>query len=83
MLQVNYHARTYHLTPFSAVNVMYAITKVQVPENRENYSESEATFYSNLIRELQIKGWLIYFSDICFNAGVVQVSFQTKIFIKR
>lgn len=33
MLQVNYHARTYHLTPFSAVNVMYAITKVQVPEN--------------------------------------------------
>lgn len=33
MFQVNYHARTYHLTPFSAVNVMYAITKVQVPEN--------------------------------------------------
>ncbi|MED6271067.1 hypothetical protein CHARACLAT_016515 [Characodon lateralis] len=27
--QVNYHARCYHLTPFSAVSVMYAITKAQ------------------------------------------------------
>ncbi|XP_031695925.1 solute carrier family 25 member 46-like [Anarrhichthys ocellatus] len=28
--QVNYHARCYHLTPFSAVAVMYSITKAQV-----------------------------------------------------
>ncbi|XP_014881852.1 mitochondrial outer membrane protein SLC25A46 isoform X2 [Poecilia latipinna] len=27
--QVNYHGRCYHLTPFSAVSVMYAITKAQ------------------------------------------------------
>uniref|UniRef100_A0A672IBY1 Solute carrier family 25 member 46 n=1 Tax=Salarias fasciatus TaxID=181472 RepID=A0A672IBY1_SALFA len=27
--QVNYHARSYHLTPFSAVAVMYSITKAQ------------------------------------------------------
>ncbi|XP_053195878.1 mitochondrial outer membrane protein SLC25A46 [Scomber japonicus] len=27
--QVNYHARCYHLTPFSAVAVMYSITKAQ------------------------------------------------------
>ncbi|XP_047426198.1 mitochondrial outer membrane protein SLC25A46 [Mugil cephalus] len=27
--QVNYHARCYHLTPFSAVSVMYSITKAQ------------------------------------------------------
>ncbi|XP_017260325.1 solute carrier family 25 member 46 [Kryptolebias marmoratus] len=27
--QVNYHARCYHLTPVSAVSVMYAITKAQ------------------------------------------------------
>ncbi|KAM9307220.1 mitochondrial outer membrane protein SLC25A46 [Pholidichthys leucotaenia] len=27
--QVNYHARCYHLTPFSAVGVMYSITKAQ------------------------------------------------------
>ncbi|KAM4532120.1 mitochondrial outer membrane protein SLC25A46 [Fundulus diaphanus] len=27
--QVDYHARCYHLTPFSAVSVMYAITKAQ------------------------------------------------------
>ncbi|TKS65298.1 Solute carrier family 25 member 46 [Collichthys lucidus] len=27
--QVNYHARCYHLTPFSAVTVMYSITKAQ------------------------------------------------------
>ncbi|XP_008324411.1 mitochondrial outer membrane protein SLC25A46 [Cynoglossus semilaevis] len=27
--QVNYHARCYHLTPFSTVAVMYAITKAQ------------------------------------------------------
>uniref|UniRef100_A0A8P4KBU9 Solute carrier family 25 member 46 n=1 Tax=Dicentrarchus labrax TaxID=13489 RepID=A0A8P4KBU9_DICLA len=27
--QVNYHARCYHLTPFSAVAVMYTITKAQ------------------------------------------------------
>lgn len=27
--QVNYHARCYHLTPFSAVSVMYSISKAQ------------------------------------------------------
>lgn len=27
---MNYHARSYHLTPFSAVTVMYTITKAQV-----------------------------------------------------
>ncbi|CAN9504624.1 unnamed protein product [Ophioblennius macclurei] len=27
--QVNYHARSYHLTPFTAVAVMYSITKAQ------------------------------------------------------
>ncbi|KAG7499311.1 solute carrier family 25 member 46 [Solea senegalensis] len=27
--QVNYHARCYHLTPFSTVSVMYALTKAQ------------------------------------------------------
>lgn len=31
--QVNYHARCYHLTPFSAVTVMYTITKAQVTGN--------------------------------------------------
>lgn len=30
--QVNYHARSYHLTPFSAVAVMYSITKAQGPK---------------------------------------------------
>lgn len=30
--QVNYHARCYHLTPFSAVAVMYSITKAQGPK---------------------------------------------------
>ncbi|XP_042250858.1 solute carrier family 25 member 46 [Thunnus maccoyii] len=30
--QVNYHARCYHLTPFSAVAVMYTITKAQGPK---------------------------------------------------
>ncbi|XP_029282736.1 mitochondrial outer membrane protein SLC25A46 isoform X2 [Cottoperca gobio] len=30
--QVNYHGRCYHLTPFSAVAVMYAITKAQGPK---------------------------------------------------
>lgn len=30
--QVNYHARSYHLTPFSAVAVMYSITKSQGPK---------------------------------------------------
>uniref|UniRef100_A0A3Q3JHK8 Solute carrier family 25 member 46 n=1 Tax=Monopterus albus TaxID=43700 RepID=A0A3Q3JHK8_MONAL len=30
--QVNYHARCYHLTPFSAVGVMYTITKAQGPK---------------------------------------------------
>ncbi|CAB1423363.1 unnamed protein product [Pleuronectes platessa] len=30
--QVNYHGRCYHLTPFSAVVVMYAITKAQGPK---------------------------------------------------
>ncbi|XP_019969003.1 mitochondrial outer membrane protein SLC25A46 [Paralichthys olivaceus] len=30
--QVNYHGRCYHLTPFTAVAVMYAITKAQGPK---------------------------------------------------
>ncbi|XP_063746303.1 mitochondrial outer membrane protein SLC25A46 isoform X2 [Eleginops maclovinus] len=30
--QVNYHARCYHLSPFSAVAVMYSITKAQGPK---------------------------------------------------
>ncbi|AWP14776.1 putative solute carrier family 25 member 46 [Scophthalmus maximus] len=30
--QVNYHGRCYHLTPFSAVAVMYVITKAQGPK---------------------------------------------------
>ncbi|XP_040012892.1 solute carrier family 25 member 46 [Xiphias gladius] len=30
--QVNYHARCYHLTPFSAVAIMYTITKAQGPK---------------------------------------------------
>ncbi|KAM7392248.1 hypothetical protein PAMA_007393 [Pampus argenteus] len=30
--QVNYHAHCYHLTPFSAVAVMYTITKAQGPK---------------------------------------------------
>lgn len=30
--QVNYHARSYHLTPFTAVAVMYSITKAQGPK---------------------------------------------------
>lgn len=30
--QVNYHGRCYHLTPFSAVVVMYGITKAQGPK---------------------------------------------------
>lgn len=38
--QVNYHARCYHLTPFSAVAVMYSITKAQVPTPRNIGSAS-------------------------------------------
>ncbi|KAM3873999.1 mitochondrial outer membrane protein SLC25A46 [Diretmus argenteus] len=30
--QVNYHARCYHLSPFTAVTVMYSITKAQGPK---------------------------------------------------
>lgn len=30
---MNYHAYCYHLTPFSAVAVMYSITKAQVPND--------------------------------------------------
>lgn len=30
--QVNYHGRCYHLTPFTAVSVIYAITKAQGPK---------------------------------------------------
>uniref|UniRef100_A0A8B9P1C6 Solute carrier family 25 member 46 n=1 Tax=Apteryx owenii TaxID=8824 RepID=A0A8B9P1C6_APTOW len=29
--QVNYHARNYHLTPFTIVNIMYSINKTQGP----------------------------------------------------
>ncbi|KAM4050888.1 mitochondrial outer membrane protein SLC25A46 isoform 2-T2 [Anomaloglossus baeobatrachus] len=29
--QVNYHARNYHLSPFSIVNIMYSFTKTQGP----------------------------------------------------
>ncbi|XP_064032793.1 mitochondrial outer membrane protein SLC25A46 isoform X2 [Pogoniulus pusillus] len=29
--QVNYHARNYHLTPFTVVNIMYSINKTQGP----------------------------------------------------
>ncbi|NXP22510.1 S2546 protein, partial [Scytalopus superciliaris] len=29
--QVNYHARNYHLTPFTVVNIMYCINKAQGP----------------------------------------------------
>uniref|UniRef100_A0A670J196 Solute carrier family 25 member 46 n=1 Tax=Podarcis muralis TaxID=64176 RepID=A0A670J196_PODMU len=29
--QVNYHARNYHLTPFTIVNIMYSINKAQGP----------------------------------------------------
>ncbi|XP_040277546.1 solute carrier family 25 member 46 [Bufo bufo] len=30
--QVNYHARNYHLSPFSIVNIMYSFTKTQGPK---------------------------------------------------
>ncbi|KAJ7414528.1 Solute carrier family 25 member 46 [Pitangus sulphuratus] len=30
-IQVNYHARNYHLTPFTIVNIMYCINKTQGP----------------------------------------------------
>ncbi|KAJ8385507.1 hypothetical protein AAFF_G00185430 [Aldrovandia affinis] len=30
--QVNYHARNYHLSPFTAVSVMYSVTKTQGPK---------------------------------------------------
>lgn len=29
--QVNYHARHYHLTPFSIINIMYSFNKTQGP----------------------------------------------------
>lgn len=29
-LQVNYHARHYHLTPFTVINIMYSFNKTQV-----------------------------------------------------
>ncbi|KAL8203545.1 UNVERIFIED_CONTAM: hypothetical protein K2H54_056357 [Gekko kuhli] len=30
--QVNYHARNYHLTPFTIINIMYSINKAQGPK---------------------------------------------------
>lgn len=34
--QVNYHARCYHLSPFTALNVMYNVSKTQVTKVLSN-----------------------------------------------